>query len=71
MFPLRGARKEELQIAHGYGQPGSADDVLSRVVTIGQGIATYSAYRYLGASTLVDENYVQAEVKPDPIHADR
>ena len=51
-------------VSYGYS-PGSTDDVLSRVATIGGSDGTYAEYTYLGADTIVTENFPQAQVKLD------
>ena len=52
-------------VVYGYGAEDSIDDVLSRVLTIGDGTQTYAAYSYLGVGGIVGEDYQQPQVKLD------
>ncbi len=53
------------EVQYGYGTTGAIDDIMSRLATIGDGTDTYAAYKYLGAGTIVTEDYDQIEVKLD------
>jgi YD repeat-containing protein len=50
-------------VQYGYGPTGAVDDIMSRLATIGDSSNTYSAYTYLGASQIVQEDYVEAQTK--------
>jgi hypothetical protein len=52
-------------VVYGYGSSGSTDDVLSRIQSIGDGTDNYSVYSYLGADSIVTEDYEEPEIKLD------
>jgi RHS repeat-associated protein len=52
-------------ISYSYGTAGGMDDILSQTATIGSGSDSYSSYSYLGAGTIVTENYLEPQVQLD------
>ena len=52
-------------VHYDYGTTNGTDDVLSRVETISDNVLASTAYRYLGAGTIVTEDYQQPDVKLD------
>ncbi|NLF07517.1 MAG: RHS repeat-associated core domain-containing protein, partial [Pirellulaceae bacterium] len=52
-------------IEYGYGTTGAIDDIMSRLSDIGDGTDTYASYKYLGAGTIVEEDYEDIAVKLD------
>ncbi len=56
------------EVQYGYGTAGAIDDIMSRLATISDAGGTLAAYTYLGADTVVTEDYVEAQVKLDYAH---
>ena len=53
------------EVHYDYGTTGAIDDIMSRLATIGDGTNTQAAYKYLGAGTIVEEDYVGSQNEAD------
>jgi len=51
------------EVHYDYGATGAIDDIMSRLAAIGDGTNTHAAYKYLGAGTIVEEDYEDIDVK--------